>query len=61
MAMTRRSVVELNNGESEFKTDFRRIEGFQGETSNLSATIVNYLYFSKVKTTQVMLLYTKST
>ena len=34
-------------------TDFRRNEGFQGETANSIATIVNYFYFSKIKTTQV--------
>ena len=42
-------------------TDSKRNEEFQGEASNSSATIVNYLYFSKIKTTQVALLYTKST
>ena len=41
-------------------TDFRRNVSFQGKTRNLCATIVNYLYFSKIKNTQV-LLYAKST
>ena len=58
MAMTRRGAMELNNGQLEcsVNTHFRRNEGFQGETSNSSATIVNRLCFSKIKTTQVVLL-----
>ena len=42
-------------------TDFWLNKEFQDKSSNSSATIVNYLYFSKMKTTEVVLLYTKST
>ena len=61
MAMTRPSVMELNNGELECKYRFLAQRGILWRDCNSNATIVNYFYFSKIKTTQVELLYTKST
>ena len=59
-AMTRPSVMELNNGELECEYGFQAQRGISRRDRNSNAAIVNYFYFSKIKTTQVELLYTKS-